>query len=82
MKETQNRMTVGLNQGLFKRLKEIADRRHCDVDELVEESVKSRYCLYSIEERLAAVNDIARMNLPVETWDKLEEEMIRGASEQ
>ncbi|MCP4602623.1 MAG: hypothetical protein GY847_19260 [Proteobacteria bacterium] len=78
MKESQTRMTVGMNDGLFKRLKEIADRRRCNVDELVEESVKARYRLYDIEERLAAVDEMAGMDLPVGEWDEMEREILDG----
>jgi hypothetical protein len=73
MKDVLTRTPVGIDSGLFQRLKEIADRRRCAVDDLVDESVKARYSLYSAEERRAAVKALAAMDLPVGTWEEMEE---------
>ena len=82
MKEVSTRTAVALDSKLFRRLKEIADRRRCAVDDLVDESVKARYRLYTVEERRAAVDVLARMDLPVGTWDEMESEIVAGATKQ
>lgn len=81
MKEPQIRTTVGLESGLFRRLKEIADRQHRKVDDLVAESVKARFRIHDVDERIAAVAEIAHMDLPVGEWDELENDIIEGATE-
>ena len=82
MKDGHTRTTVELDSGLFRKLKEIADRRHCDVDDLVEESIKARYRFYGAEERRAAVEEIEQMDLPASEWDEMESEIVSGAVEQ
>jgi predicted DNA-binding ribbon-helix-helix protein len=81
MKDAQTRTTVGLESGLFRRLKEIADRQHRKVDDLVAESVKARFRIHDVEERIAAVAEIASMDLPVGEWEELENDIIEGATE-
>jgi predicted transcriptional regulator len=81
MKDTQTRTTVGLERGLFRRLKEIADRQHRKVDDLVAESIKARFRIHDAEERIAAVEAISDMDLPVGEWEELENEIIKGATE-
>jgi hypothetical protein len=70
---------VSLDSELFRQLREIAERRNCSVDELVIESVRSRFHLHAIEERRAAVDVLARMSLPVGTWEEMETESTVGA---
>ena len=82
MNEPLGRVTIGLDRALFGKLKEIAERRRCAVDDLVDESVRVRYSIYTVEQRSAAVDEISRMDLPTGTWEEIEEEIQKGATEQ
>lgn len=80
MGSAQQKMTVSLNRSLFERLQEIAKRRRCRVDELIEESVKASYRLYDMDERLKAVDELEQLELPVGDWEEIEEDIIKGAT--
>jgi len=72
--------SVSLDGSLYRRLKEIADKRHCAVDDLVGESLKIHFSLHTPKERRAAVDDLESMSLPVGTWEEMETEIISGAT--
>jgi len=73
-------INVALDRNLYRRLEDIAKRRNCAVDDLVGESVKIRYSLYSAKERMAAVDSLEKMSLPVGTWEEMEKEIVDGAA--
>ncbi|MCK9462257.1 MAG: hypothetical protein M0R80_21735 [Proteobacteria bacterium] len=81
MADNTGTVSVALDRVLYQRLKEIAERRHCAVDDLVGESVKIRYSLHTAQERRAAVDSLETMDLPVGSWDEMEKEIIAGATQ-
>jgi len=61
---------------LHRRLKKIAKDRHTSLGELVRSACEREYCGPTVEERLAAVRELASMNLPVSDWETMERESV------
>jgi hypothetical protein len=59
------------------RLRAIARRQHRSVGALVREAVEAAYFGDDTERRLAAVDRLAGMRLPVADWDQMERESSR-----
>jgi hypothetical protein len=73
--------TVAFESSKYKRLKKIAQARHCEVRELIKESVEMRFDLLDKAQRQEAVKKIANLDLPVASWEEMENETIKGATE-
>jgi len=58
----------------YQRLEEIASVRGCSVAQLIRLAVKERY-LVSVNDRLAAVEALVSMELPIGDWDQLKAEL-------
>jgi hypothetical protein len=59
------------------RLRAIARRQHRSVGALVREAVERTYLHDDTERRLAAVERLAEMELPVSDWEQMERESVR-----
>jgi hypothetical protein len=63
------------------RLKGLARRRHSSVGALIREAVEAVYFGEDVDRRLAAVERLAAMRLPVADWEQMERESIRWSDD-
>lgn len=68
--------TVQLPPELYGRIARLAEQRHSSVDELVREACQSQFLANEIAERLAIVDRMAKMNLPVGTPAEMKAESV------
>jgi len=73
------RTQVLLPEEEYERLKEVAHEQRRSIGSLVREAVAKQFPRGSREARLAAVRQLAEMQLPVADWAEMEEEIMRGA---
>lgn len=59
------------------RLRTLARRQRRSVGALVREAVEATYFGDDIERRLAAVDRLAEMSLPLSDWEQMERESLR-----
>ncbi|MEW6232055.1 MAG: ribbon-helix-helix protein, CopG family [Chloroflexota bacterium] len=74
------RVQVLLEPPQFARLEEIAKVRKSSVGALIREAVEKEYFRTDRKERLAAVERMAAMTLPVADWEQMERESIGGSA--
>ncbi len=74
------RVQVLLEPPQFARLEEIAKARKSSVGALIREAVGKEYFRTDRKERLAAVERMAAMTLPVADWEQMERESIGGSA--
>jgi hypothetical protein len=72
---------VTLDRAKFERLEALALARKASVDELIREAVESHFGLVTQAERRADLDALGRLDLPVGSWEEMEAEIIRGATE-
>ena len=64
--------TILFTPDLFDRLAKLASQRHSSVGELVREACRAQYFLSKRAERLAFVDELASLSLPVGTPREME----------
>ncbi|MBI4757549.1 MAG: ribbon-helix-helix protein, CopG family [Chloroflexi bacterium] len=74
------RVQVLLEPPQFARLEEIAKVRKSSVGALIREAVGKEYFRTDRKERLAAVERMAAMTLPVADWEQMERESVGGSA--
>lgn len=68
--------TILFPPDLYDQLAGIAVKRHSSVGELVREACRAQYSLSTKEQRLAFVDQLASMSLPVGTPEEMERESV------
>jgi hypothetical protein len=68
--------TILFSPDLYDRLARLAKQRRTSVGELVREACRAQYCLSSTSERLALVDQLASLSLPVGTPEEMERESV------
>ena len=68
--------TVLFSPDLYDRLAGLAEQRHSSVGELVRNACRAQYFLASNAERLAAVDALASLSLPVGTPEEMKRESV------
>lgn len=76
MATLNKRVQVLLSAAQYARLKEIARSRGKSVGALVRQAVHKQYLDTSREELVAAVEEMARLRLPVSDWEQMERESV------
>lgn len=74
--ELNKKTTILFSTDLHARLVRIAKRRGTSLGDLVRQACETRYGLVSREERLRAVEEIGRLNLPVGTVRQMKRQSI------
>ena len=74
--ELSKKTTILFPPDLYQRLASLADQRHSSVGELVREACRAQYSLTSRADRLALVDRLGALSLPVGTVDEMERESI------
>ena len=59
------------------RLRALGYRQRRSVGSLIREAVETVYFAQDVDRRLAAVERLAGMNLPVSDWEQMERESVR-----
>ena len=68
--------TILFTPDLYDRLAALAEQRNSSVGELVREACRAQYFLTTNSERLAAVNALANLSLPVGTPEEMKRESV------
>ena len=76
MATLNKRVQVLLSPGQYARLKEIARDRGKSVGSLIRQAVQKQYLDTSNQERLAAVEEMGGLRLPVSDWEQMERESV------
>jgi len=76
MATLNKRVQVLLSPGQYARLKEISRARGKSVGSLIRQAVQKQYLDTSREGRLAAVEEMAGLRLPVSDWEQMERESV------
>lgn len=74
--ELSHKTTILLSAGLHERLKTVARERRKSLGELVREACVRQYGLNDVEDRLAAVDAMAAMSLPVGTVEEMKQQSV------
>ena len=74
--ELSHKTTILLSAGLHERLKTVARERRKSLGELVREACVRQYGLSDAEDRLAAVEAMAAMSLPVGTVEEMKQQSV------
>lgn len=77
--ELSKKTTILFPPDLYQRLASLADQRHSSVGELVREACRSQYSLNSRADRLALVDRLGALSLPVGTVEEMERESVSAA---
>ncbi|MFB3880109.1 MAG: hypothetical protein ACE149_02545 [Armatimonadota bacterium] len=75
MKRTQ----VLFPEEQHRRLREVAQSRHCSLGHLVREAVAKQYLRRPRKGRQEAARRLVKMKLPVADWSQMEQEITRGS---
>jgi hypothetical protein len=75
--ELTERIQILVAPAQLARLRALAERQNRSVGALVREAVEATYFGDDIERRLAAVDRMAAMSLPVADWEQMEQESLR-----
>lgn len=65
----------------YAKLKDEAEKSKLTIGELVRNAVKQTYFKKVDLQKAQAAKRLTNMNLPVDTWEKMEEEIEKGAIE-
>jgi hypothetical protein len=76
MATLNKRVQVLFSAAQYARLREIARARGESIGSLVRQAVQKQYLDTSREERLAAVDEMATLRLPVSDWEQMERESV------
>ena len=74
--ELTKKTTILFPPDLYQRLASLADQRHSSVGELVREACRAQYSLTSRADRLALVDRLGALSLPVGTMEEMERESV------
>ena len=74
--ELTKKTTILFPPDLYQRLASLADQRHSSVGELVREACRAQYSLTSRADRLALVDCLGALSLPVGTVEEMERESV------
>ena len=74
--ELSKKTTILFPPQLYQRLASLADQRHTSVGELVREACRAHYSLTSRADRLALVERLGALTLPVGTVEEMERESV------
>ena len=74
--ELTKKTTILFPPDLYQRLASLADQRHSSVGELVREACRVQYSLTSRADRLALVDRLGALSLPVGTVEEMERESV------
>ena len=77
--ELTKKTTILFPPDLYQRLASLADQRHSSVGELVREACRVQYSLTSRADRLALVDRLGALSLPVGTVEEMERESVPAA---
>lgn len=74
------RVEIRIDEERLKVLEGEARRRHKSVSRLVREAIDDKFPVKDsrITSKLAAVEELGRVNAPISTWQQMEEEVARG----
>lgn len=74
------RVEIRIDEERLKALEEEARRRHKSVSKLVREAIDAKYPARDsrIAGKLAAVEKLGRIDAPISTWRRMEEEIAKG----
>jgi len=81
MEEPTVKMTIELPRTIYERLQRLAAERNCEIVELLRDSAEARFSTAGRDQKREAVDRIARLDLPVGSWDEMEQEIIEAATE-
>jgi predicted DNA-binding protein len=76
MERLEKKATILFPPDLYSRLARLAERRGSSVGELVREACVAQYFRSSVRDRLAAVQEIAGLSLPVSSVEEMERESV------
>jgi len=76
----EKRLEIRLDKVRFLRLQGLARQRKRRIAAIVREAIDDKLDRASVEERLAAVEELGRMRLPVSDWEQMEAEIDAGAT--
>ncbi len=74
--ELSKKTTILFSPELHEQLSRIAAHRGISLGELVRDACEKRYGLASREERLAAVEELAGLDLPIGTPEEMKKESV------
>jgi hypothetical protein len=74
--ELERKTTILLTPALHARLQRLARTRGTSMGALIREAVEAQYGLTSMDERLAAVRELASLSLPVGTPAEMKAESV------
>lgn len=77
--ELVKKTTILFPLEMYDQLTVLARKRNSSVGALVREACWVQYFRTSREERVAAVKDLAALNLPVDSWEEMETESVPNA---
>ena len=77
--ELSKKTTILFPPDLYQRLASLADQRHSSVGELVRAACRAQYSLSSRADRLALVDRLGALSLPVGTVEEMERESVSAA---
>ena len=76
VEQVTKKTTILFSPNLYNRLTRIAEQRHSSVGELVREACRAQYGLSTQAERLAIVQELSRLSLPVRSVEEMERESV------
>lgn len=76
--ELTKKTTVLFSPDLYDDLAALARQRHSSVGELIREACRSQYFLTTRQERMAIIDKMAAMSLPVGTPEEMERESVEA----
>ena len=71
--------TILFSPDLYRQLSALAEASKTSVAHLIRQAVVQQYLLADRHKRVAAVEALGKMRLPVADWQTMEQETIRGA---
>lgn len=74
--DLSKKTTILFPPRLYQHLAQIARQKGTSVGDLVREACAERYGYLTVEQRLAAVEKLASLSLPVSDWRQMEEESV------
>jgi len=78
MGQLDKRLEIRLDERQFVRLEDFARKRKRRIASVVREAIDEKLRRTSIEERMAVVEAIGRMQAPVSDWEQMETEIEAG----
>ena len=74
----EKRLEIRLDKARFLRLQGLARQRKRRIAAIVREAIDDKLDRASVEERLAAIESMGRINAPVADWEQMEREIESG----